>query len=145
MKKLALLFTLLLAALPAQAMALGWTVINHAVVSDRLMPAGTEVKIRIIQISDQFDGRLDLVVFAESIFDAGTPGTANRVERAWRSDRLRAGDVVSYTTTSPGFVGIFAGWDYRDLAVSRLDRGYLLTMGYKSHRWQVVVTFPDYD
>lgn len=146
MKKLAMLFAmLLLAALPHQAMAQGWTVINQSLVLGRMMPAGTEVKVKIIQISDQFDARLDLLVYAESIFSAGTPSTASTEARSWRADRLRPGDVVSYTTRTQGFIGLSAGWDYREFNVAKLDRGYLLTMGYKGHRWQVAVLFPDYD
>ncbi len=146
MKKTILLVALLLlAAFPHQAMAQGWTVINQAPVLNRIMPAGTEVKVRIVQISDQFDARLSLLVFAESVFADGAPGTASIDGKSWRSDRMRPGDVVSYTTRSPGFIGLFAGGDYRDLSVTQLERGHLLTMGYRGHRWQVVVIFPDYD
>jgi hypothetical protein len=146
MKKIIQFFALLLLiALPTQAAAQGWTAINKAIVLDRLMPAGTAVKIKIVRISDQFGARLDILLFQESVFSSGTPGTYGTPVRAWSSERLRPGDVVSYTTTASGFIGIFAGWDYSGLNVSQLDRGALLTMDYNGHQWQVVVIFPDYE
>ncbi|MEW6427308.1 MAG: hypothetical protein AB1568_04655 [Thermodesulfobacteriota bacterium] len=143
MKKLIL--AMLFATCPLQAAAMDWQVIDHALVADRLMPAGTEVKVRVVEISDQFDARLTVRLVQPSVFDQDKPSTASANVKTWLAARLREGDVVNYTTSAPGFVGIYAGWDYSALAVTPIERGYHLSMGYNTHRWQLVITFPDYD
>jgi hypothetical protein len=122
-----------------------FTTIDQALVAYKMMPVGTEVKIKVLQISDQFNTRLSVVCFPESPFKTGEPGTASLELRQWLAKDLQVGDVLRYTTTRRGFIGISAGPDYRNLHLDSIEGGYRLTMDYNEHRWLVEVSFPDYD
>ena len=141
----AILLFSMLALAPSQAQCQDWVIINHALVFNRQMPPGTAVKVRIDQISDELFGNLMIVMAPENAFKVDQPGTSILSVKAWRSDYLRVGDVVNYTTKYRGFVGIFAGDTYNNLQAQPTEGGYLLTMNYNSHRWVIEVSFPDYE
>jgi hypothetical protein len=121
------------------------TIIDQSLVANKLMPVGTEVKVKVLQISDQFDAKLAIVNFPESPFTAGEPGTASFGMKQWLARDLQVGDVLRYTTAQRGFIGFSAGPDYRKLYLDNIVGGYRLTMDYNNHRWILEVSFPDYD
>jgi len=146
MKIFAIIATFLsLTASYAFAGSIPFIVIDKALVANKLMPVGTEVKVKVVQISDQFLSKLDIVCFDESPFKANEPGTAGIISKQWLSQNIKVGDVVRYTTTRRGFIGFSAGQDYRSNTVDNIDDGYRLTMDYNKHRWVIEVSFPDYD
>lgn len=130
---------------PALAGNIPFTTINQSLVAFRLLPVGTEVKIKILEISDQFNAGLTVVCLPESPFKAGEPGTASFDLKQWLAKDLQVGDVLRYTTTLRGFIGFTAGPDYRLLHLDNLEGGYRLSLDYRDHHWLVEVSFPDYD
>lgn len=141
------LVTLLLTLMASRSLAgtFPFITINQSQVAAKLMPVGTEVKIKVVQISDQFSARLAVVCFPESPFKSGEPGTASFELKQWQAKDLQVGDDLRYTTTMRGFIGFFAGPDYRNYDREHVDGGSRLTMDYNDHRWVVEVSFPDYD
>ncbi|NTV14735.1 MAG: hypothetical protein HGA96_12525 [Desulfobulbaceae bacterium] len=146
MRTLALVI-LFFAMLSGEALAgsIPFTTIDQSLVAYKMLPVGTEVKIKVLQISDQFNSKMTVVCFPESPFKAGTPGTASFELKQWLAKDIQVGDVLRYTTTRRGFIGFSAGPDYRKLYMENLEGGYRLTMDYHEHRWLVDVSFPDYD
>lgn len=132
-------------AVEAWAGSIPFTFINKSLVAEKLMPVGTEVKVKVLQISDQLDARLDILGFPESPFKAGEPGKASFGMTQWLARDLQVGDVLRYTTTRQGFIGFSAGPDYRELYMDNIAGGYRLTMDYNDYRWLLEVSFPDYD
>lgn len=145
--KILALVAVFFSLLPAEALAgsIPFTIIDQSLVADKLLPVGTEVKVKVLQISDQFDAKLAIVNFPESPFKAGAPGTASFGMKQWLARDLQVGDVLRYTTSQRGFIGFSAGMDYRQLYMENLDGGYRLTLDYNDHRWLLEVSFPDYD
>lgn len=139
----ALLFTLLTGE--TQAGTFPYVIINQALVASKLLPVGTEVKIKVVRISDQFAASLGLVCFPESPFKDGEPGTGSFDLKYWLAKDLQAGDILRYTTTMRGFIGVTAGPFYRNLQAENSDGGHRLTLEYNDHQWQVELSFPDYD
>ena len=130
----------------AHADTIPFIIINQSLVADRLMPVGTEVKIRVRRISDQFNAAINVECFPESIFTAGRPSDVGIVQKSWRAIDLHEGDVLRYTTKNRCFIGFSGGSYYSDLQATPLDSGYKqLTMEGRDHRWVIDVTFPDYD
>lgn len=129
----------------ANAGSIPFTTIGQALVADKMMPTGTEVKVKVLQISDQFNARLAVVCFPESPFKSGEPGTASLALKEWPAKDLQVDDVLRYTTTRRGFIGFTVGPDYRKLYLENVAGGYRLTLDYNEHRWLVEVSFPDYD
>lgn len=139
----AVFFSLLVAE--ALAGSIPFTIIDQSLVAHKLMPVGTEVKVKVLRISDQFDAKLAIVSFPESPFKAGEPGTASFAMKQWLARDFQVGDVLRYTTSQRGFIGFSAGPDYRKLYMENIEGGYRLTMDYNEHRWMLEVSFPDYD
>lgn len=129
----------------ALAGSIPFTTIDQSLVAYKMMPMGTEVKVKVLQISDQFNATFAITLFEESPFKAGEPGSAEFTMRRWLAQDLQVGDVLRYTTTRRGFIGFSAGMDYRKLYMDSSEGGYRLTMDYNDHRWLVEVSFPDYD
>lgn len=146
MKKV-ILFSLILSLSSSIAAANGisFMVINKALVTNKLMPVGSEVKIKVVEISDQFAANIKIVSVVESAFNPGSPSETWTGVKSWNAQDLQKGDVLNYTTTSRGFIGFTAGTDYRDLYIDQLENSYRLTMDFKKHRWVLDVKFPDYD
>lgn len=137
-----ILFTLTGVALAGN---LQYLTIDQSLVANKMMPVGTEVKIKVLRISDQFNANLTVVCFPESPFKPGTPGTVGVELKQWLAKDLQVGDVVRYITTRRGFIGFAAGPDYRNQYLENLERGVRLTLDYNTHRWQFEASFPDYD
>jgi hypothetical protein len=139
--------SLILALLAGTAAAEGipFIVIDQSLVANKMLPVGTEVKIKVLQISDQFNAYLTVVCFPESPFKAGTPGTVGVELKQWLAKDLQVGDVLRYITTRRGFIGFAVGPDYRKQYLEKLERGYRVTLDYNTHRWQFEASFPDYD
>jgi|GEM_PF-2552624 len=144
----ATLFSLLFifCAFPATAEPLGFITINDSLVADKLMPVGTEVKIKVRQISRQFNTGIAVDCFPESVFDYGRPSNARIRLKSWRAIDLLEGDVLSYTTDQRCFIGFSAIPDYKELSVGPLDNDFRrLTMNHRQdYRWVIDVKFPDY-
>lgn len=123
-----------------------FAVINHALVVDKLMPVGTEVKVRVQQIADQFNAGLSLDCYPESAFDRGRPSNQGFSLKLWPAIDLMVGDVLTYTSTKRCFLGFSGGTGYRNLGVEPGGEGYRrLTIGQdRGRRWVVEVKFPDY-
>jgi hypothetical protein len=111
------------------------------------MPAGTEVKIKVRQIPDQFNTSISLDCFPESVFSPGRPGNLGYSLKSWQAVDTLVGDVLGYTTDRRCFIGYSARPDYRDFNLGPLPEGYrrLTLRDWYDHQWVIDVRFPDYD
>lgn len=119
--------------------------LNQSLVTEKIMPVGTEVDIKVLQISEQLNASLAVVCFPENPSKAGVPGTASIALKQWPATDLRVEDVLKYTTTQPGFLGLSVSPDYRKRNLEKIEGGYRVTLEQNKYRWQVEVSFPEID
>lgn len=131
----------------AHGATIDFVYINNSVVADKLMPAGTEVKIRVRQLSAQFNANISLDCYPESVFTPGRPADPGIKLKHWLAVDMLAGDVLRYTTAQRCFIGFSVGPDYRNHSVAPLGDGYRrITIDQtRGHRWVFDVKFPDYE
>jgi len=122
-----------------------YSIINQSLVSTKLMPVGTVVKIKVVKISDLFNTKLAIVCFPESPFVASAPGKLGYGLKEWMAFNIKEGDILNYTTTRKGFIGLSAGPAYREYFVDPVESGNRLTFNTMNHQWIVEVSFPDYE
>jgi hypothetical protein len=131
----------------AGAEPLRFITVNYSLVANRLLPAGTEVKIKVRQIPNQFNTSISLDCFPESVFTPGRPSNVGYSLKRWQAVDTLVGDVLSYKTDQRCFIGYSASPDYRDFHLESLHDGYrrLTFNDWYNHQWVIEVRFPDYD
>ncbi|MFO7606250.1 MAG: hypothetical protein R6W72_08125 [Desulfurivibrionaceae bacterium] len=126
---------------------LEFVTIDNSLVVDKLMPAGTVVKIKVQQIPKQFNTSISLDCFPESVFTPGRPGNVGYSLKRWAAVDMLVGDVLSYTTPRRCFIGYSASPEYRVFHLGSRHDGYrrIRMRDWYDHQWVIDVRFPDYN